>query len=81
MHRQNSIQPYNRHYTHTHTGFLDYLEPKEDGTVQGSLKKKGFDVMITYSLGTFSASSICDQNESSSFKIPSCKARKQNTYA
>ncbi|KAG0749514.1 hypothetical protein G6F57_000983 [Rhizopus arrhizus] len=34
MHRQNSIQPYNRHYTHTHTGFLDYLEPKEDGTVQ-----------------------------------------------
>lgn len=39
MHRQNSIQPYNRHYTHTHIGFLDYLEPKEDGTVQGSLKK------------------------------------------
>ncbi|EIE89907.1 hypothetical protein RO3G_14618 [Rhizopus delemar RA 99-880] len=34
MHRQNSIQPYNRHYTHTHIGFLDYLEPKEDGTVQ-----------------------------------------------
>jgi phosphopantothenate-cysteine ligase len=35
MHRQNSIQPYNRHYTHSHLGFLDYLEPKEDGSVQG----------------------------------------------
>ncbi|KAF1800949.1 DNA/pantothenate metabolism flavoprotein [Mucor lusitanicus] len=34
MHRQNSIQPYNRHYTHSNMGFLDYLEPKEDGSVQ-----------------------------------------------
>ncbi|KAI8639501.1 DNA/pantothenate metabolism flavoprotein [Parasitella parasitica] len=34
MHRQNSIQPYNRHYTHSHMGFLDYLEPKEDGSIQ-----------------------------------------------
>ncbi|KAG1079546.1 hypothetical protein G6F42_023711 [Rhizopus arrhizus] len=35
MHRQNSIQPYHRHYTHSNMGFLDYLEPKEDGSVQG----------------------------------------------
>ncbi|KAI9281831.1 DNA/pantothenate metabolism flavoprotein [Sporodiniella umbellata] len=34
MHRQNSIQPYNRHYTHSNTGFLDFVETKEDGTVQ-----------------------------------------------
>ncbi|ORE07833.1 DFP-domain-containing protein [Rhizopus microsporus var. microsporus] len=34
MHRQHSFQPYNRHYTHSHTTFLDYLEPKEDGTIQ-----------------------------------------------
>ncbi|KAK4508926.1 uncharacterized protein ATC70_013549 [Mucor velutinosus] len=34
MHRQNSIQPYNRHYTHSNMGFLDYLEPKENGSVQ-----------------------------------------------
>lgn len=34
MHRQNSLQPYNRRYTHSNLGFLDYLEPKEDGSVQ-----------------------------------------------
>ncbi|KAG1442397.1 hypothetical protein G6F56_011077 [Rhizopus delemar] len=34
MHRQNSIQPYNRHYTHNNVGIMEYLESKEDGTVQ-----------------------------------------------
>ncbi|CEP11347.1 hypothetical protein [Parasitella parasitica] len=34
MHRQNSIQPYNRHFTHSQMGFLDYLEPMENGSVQ-----------------------------------------------
>ncbi|KAI7900016.1 DNA/pantothenate metabolism flavoprotein [Cokeromyces recurvatus] len=34
MHRQNSIQPYHRHFTHSHLGFLDYFEAKEDGSVQ-----------------------------------------------
>lgn len=35
MHRQNSILPYHRHYTHSNLGFLDYFEAKEDGSVQG----------------------------------------------
>ncbi|KAI8080772.1 DNA/pantothenate metabolism flavoprotein [Gilbertella persicaria] len=30
MHRQNSIQPFHRHFGH----MLDYVEPKQDGTVQ-----------------------------------------------
>ncbi|OBZ89690.1 Phosphopantothenate--cysteine ligase CAB2 [Choanephora cucurbitarum] len=34
MHRQNSIQPYHRHFIPSSLGFLDYMEPKEDGTVQ-----------------------------------------------
>ncbi|KAI8362790.1 DNA/pantothenate metabolism flavoprotein [Blakeslea trispora] len=34
MHRQNSIQPYHRHFIPSNLGFLDYMEPKEDGTVQ-----------------------------------------------
>ncbi|GAA5811582.1 hypothetical protein MFLAVUS_005021 [Mucor flavus] len=34
MHRQNSILPYHRHYTHSNLGFLDYFEAKEDGSVQ-----------------------------------------------
>lgn len=37
MHRQNSLQPYNRRYTHSNLGFLDYLEPKEDGSVEGKI--------------------------------------------
>ncbi|KAI7891130.1 DNA/pantothenate metabolism flavoprotein [Mucor mucedo] len=36
MHRQNSILPYHRHYTHSNLGFLDYFEAKEDGTVQAA---------------------------------------------
>lgn len=36
MHRQNSILPYHRHYTHSNLGFLDYFEAKEDGSVQGN---------------------------------------------
>ncbi|KAG0170432.1 hypothetical protein DFQ28_002194 [Apophysomyces sp. BC1034] len=34
MHRQFSLEPFHRHYTHNaSTGFLDYLVPKEDGSV------------------------------------------------
>jgi phosphopantothenate-cysteine ligase len=39
MHRQNSIEPYHRRYTHSHLGFLDYLEPKEDGSVKGKKER------------------------------------------
>ena len=36
MHRQFSLKPYHRHYTHNPThDFLDYLVPKEDGSVSG----------------------------------------------
>ncbi|KAI7867717.1 DNA/pantothenate metabolism flavoprotein [Spinellus fusiger] len=35
MHRQLSLQPYHRHYTHTtSTQFLDYLVPKPDGSIE-----------------------------------------------
>ncbi|KAF7728807.1 hypothetical protein EC973_005433 [Apophysomyces ossiformis] len=34
MHRQFSLEPFHRHYTHNATtGFLDYLVPKDDGSV------------------------------------------------
>ncbi|KAI8141947.1 DNA/pantothenate metabolism flavoprotein [Fennellomyces sp. T-0311] len=34
MHRQFSLEPYHRHYTHNPTrNFLDYLLPKEDGSI------------------------------------------------
>ncbi|KAI8889961.1 DFP-domain-containing protein, partial [Backusella circina FSU 941] len=34
MYRLNSLQPYSRKYTHSSRGFLDYLEPKDDGSIQ-----------------------------------------------
>lgn len=46
MHRQNSILPYHRHYTHSNLGFLDYFEAKEDGTVQGKEKEREHICMI-----------------------------------
>ncbi|CAJ0844865.1 12690_t:CDS:2 [Entrophospora sp. SA101] len=33
MHRQFSLQPYSRHYTHASSNFLDLLELKDDGSV------------------------------------------------
>lgn len=36
MHRQFSLEPFHRHYTHNpHKGFLDYLVPQQDGSVKG----------------------------------------------
>ncbi|KAI9246047.1 DNA/pantothenate metabolism flavoprotein [Phascolomyces articulosus] len=42
MHRQFSLEPYHRHYTHNPTlNFLDYLVPKEDGSVSVDPKYAG----------------------------------------
>lgn len=66
MHRQNSIQPYHRHYTHSNMGFLDYLEPKEDGSVQGIVLHS----LLTFrSNFAFSSSPICSQNAQALNKI------------
>ncbi|KAJ3109838.1 hypothetical protein HDU97_000068 [Phlyctochytrium planicorne] len=34
LHRQFSLQPYSRHYTHSKNCFLDYMELKEDGRIE-----------------------------------------------
>ncbi|KAI9485945.1 MAG: DNA/pantothenate metabolism flavoprotein [Benjaminiella poitrasii] len=51
MHRQNSIQPYHRHFTHSNLGFLDYFEPKEDGSVRAcpQYTDKMHKILIQYS--------------------------------
>lgn len=35
MHRQFSLQPYSRHYTHSTNGFLDYMTLNQDGKIEG----------------------------------------------
>ncbi|KAJ1918532.1 Phosphopantothenate--cysteine ligase cab2 [Mycoemilia scoparia] len=40
MHREHSLQPYNRHYTHSAERFLDYFVAGENGEVQINLKYK-----------------------------------------
>lgn len=40
MHRQFSLQPFHRHYTHNASmGFLDYLVQKDDDTIAGRLRE------------------------------------------
>ncbi|KAJ3091031.1 hypothetical protein HK102_001902 [Quaeritorhiza haematococci] len=34
LHRQFSLQPYSRHYSHSKNCFLDYMQLREDGSVQ-----------------------------------------------
>jgi len=34
MHRQFSLQPYSRHYTHSTNGFLDYMTLNQDGKIE-----------------------------------------------
>ncbi|KAI8985177.1 DNA/pantothenate metabolism flavoprotein [Pilobolus umbonatus] len=50
MHRQNSIQPYNRHYTHSNMSFLDYLVANKDGSVQvhANYAKKMHGILLKY---------------------------------
>jgi phosphopantothenate---cysteine ligase (ATP) len=37
MHRQFSLQPYSRHYTHSANGFLDYMTLNEEGKIEGKV--------------------------------------------
>lgn len=37
MHRQFSLQPYSRHYTHSTHCFLDYMTLNQDGKIEGML--------------------------------------------
>ncbi|KAI8576401.1 hypothetical protein K450DRAFT_257113 [Umbelopsis ramanniana AG] len=38
MHRQFSLQPYSRHYTHSANGFLDYMTLNEEGKIEVDAK-------------------------------------------